>query len=89
MPIEDLKATRISIAIHVVAGLLTGWASFAVGTAMGDLTAGLAGLAILFAVGYATRIGLKRTQLKWWLSNGAVLFLFFWLIGWVLLLNMG
>ncbi len=86
---EELKSSRLSVAIHVVAGLFAGWLAFLVGGMFGDVVAVGAGLAVLMLTGYLTEIVVKKKGVKWWLSNGGILFLFFWLISWVFFLNLG
>ena len=86
---EELKSSRVSVTLHVAAGLVTGWLASILGSMFGDMIAVVMGIAVLLLVGYLTESLLRRKGVKWWLGNGGILFLFFWLIGWVFFLNLG
>ena len=85
---EELTQVRISIGIHFIAGVLMGWVAFMLSGTYGDLYAILLSLAVLLGIGYLTERILERKGVKWWISNGVFIYLFFWIISWVFFFNM-
>jgi hypothetical protein len=83
--LNELNISRVSLGIHTVAGIIAGCVSYMLAN---NLYALGAMLIILFVTGYATEFALKKKGVKWWLSNGAVLYIFVWLISWIFLFNM-
>lgn len=81
--VEAMKQ-RISIIIHSVAGIVIGYVSTMLGNALYSF--GLA-VAVLLIIGYFAELIVKKKGVKWWLGNGGVLYIFFWLVSWVLFYN--
>ena len=82
---NELNATRVSLGIHTVAGMIAGYFSAGLGNALYSL--GLA-IFILLVTGYATEFLLKKKGVKWWMSNGGVIYILVWLVTWVYFFNM-
>jgi hypothetical protein len=53
----------------------------------GDYVSILIGLIVLWALSRVTRSIVGKKEGKWWLSNGAVIYLFVWLISWITFFN--
>jgi hypothetical protein len=82
---DDLKVSRISLGIHTVAGIIAGYISYILAN---NLYAFGAMLVILLVTGYATEFALKKKGIKWWISNGAILYILVWIVSWIFLFNM-
>lgn len=82
---DENKTSRISLGVHTIAGIAAGYVSYMLAN---NLYAVGAMLVILFIVGYATEFVLKKKGIKWWVTNGAVLYILVWLVSWVFLFNM-
>lgn len=82
---DDLKASRVSLGIHTVAGIAAGYAAHVLAD---GLYAFGAMVIILLITGYATEFALKKKGIKWWVSNGALLYILIWLVSWTFLFNM-
>ena len=81
--VEAMKE-KISLVIHAIAGCVMGYVSTALNNPL--YAAGLA-IAVLLVAGYATEFMVKKKGIKWWLSNGGLLYLLFWLVMWVFFFN--
>lgn len=81
----ELKASRISIILHLVTGIIAGYLSFVLGRTL--YAVGIA-ILILIISGFAAQKIVKQKGIKWWLGNGAILYLFFWLISWIAFYNL-
>ena len=83
--LNELNESRVSLGIHVVAGLIAGYTSFFFESALYSV-----GLAILLLIitGYATEFVLKKKGIKWWLTNGGVLYILVWLVAWIFFFNL-
>ncbi len=82
----DLRATRISIIVHAVVAVIAGLISFQLPRALFGVAAGIV---LLFITGFATERIVKKKGMKWWVGNGLIMYLFFWYITWVYLVNAG
>ncbi len=82
---SELNVSRISLGIHVVMGAVAGYLSMFMGMALYSL--GLA-ILILIITGYSTELILKKKGIKWWMSNGGVLYILVWLVAWIFFFNM-
>ena len=82
---NELNATRVSLGIHTVAGVVAGYLSLFFEHALYSL--GLA-IFILLVTGYATEFLLKKKGIKWWMSNGGVIYILVWLVTWIYFFNM-
>ncbi|MCK4335736.1 MAG: hypothetical protein KAT94_00190 [Candidatus Aenigmarchaeota archaeon] len=83
--LNELNTSRVSLGIHVVMGAVAGYLSMFMGMALYSL--GLA-ILILIITGYATQFILKKKGIKWWMSNGGVLYILVWLVAWIFFFNM-
>ncbi len=84
---EELTQTRISVAIHAVAAILIGWISVQVAAASRTLFAGALGIVILIVIGYLIENVTGKKGIKWWLSNGVIIYLLVWLVSWIYFFN--
>jgi transcriptional regulator of nitric oxide reductase len=84
---NELKETRISLGIHTIAGIAAGYVSQVLAATSKLYSIG-AMLIILFAVGYFTELVLKKKGIKWWMSNGGLLYILVWLVSWIFIFNM-
>lgn len=87
MIMEELTRTRISVAIHAVVAILTGWVCVQVAAMSRTLFAGILGLVILIIIGYVTEQVIGKKGIKWWLSNGVIIYILVWLVSWVYFFN--
>ena len=83
---KDVIHSRVSVGVHTAAAVFAGWASLFVGRGLYAL--GLA-IVILIIAGFATEKLAGKRGIKWWLGNGAIVYLFFWLVSWTFFFNMG
>ena len=81
---NDLNASRVSLGMHTVAGIISGYVSYVLAN---NLYALAVMIVILLVTGYATEFALKKKGIKWWLSNGALLYILVWLVSWIFLFN--
>ena len=84
----DLRKIRISVISHIVLAIMAGWISLQVQIATRSLLAAGAGIIILVLFGYFTERIIGKQGIKWWLGNGALIYLFIWLISWTFFLNL-
>ncbi|MEM5871405.1 MAG: hypothetical protein QW051_00870 [Candidatus Aenigmatarchaeota archaeon] len=85
---NELNASRISLSVHTIGGIIAGYISYLLGTVGGNkIYAIISMFVILLIIGYATEFALKKKGIKWWLSNGAILYLLVWFVSWILLFN--
>ena len=82
---NDTNVSKVSLGIHTAAGIAAGFVSYILAN---SLYAFGAMIAILIITGYATQFALKKKGIKWWLSNGAALYILVWLVSWIFLFNM-
>ncbi len=82
---DELNASRVSLAIHTVAGVIAGYASVLFDRAIYSF--GLA-ILILLITGYVTEFLLKKKGIKWWMANGGVLYILVWLVTWIYFFNL-
>ena len=82
---DETRTSKISLGIHTIAGIAAGYVSYALAN---NIFAIGAMLLILFVVGYATAFVLKKKGVKWWMMNGALLYILVWLVSWIFLFNM-
>lgn len=82
---KEANETRVSLGIHTVIGIIAGYLSILLGSTLYSF-----GLAILILVitGYVTEFVLKKKGIKWWMTNGGILYILVWLVSWVFFLNM-
>ena len=80
---QDVNASRLSVLVDVIGGILGGYVSFI----LGGLPASAAGLLLTLAIGYGVAMALGKKEWKWWMGNGGTISLFAWLLAWAWLLN--
>lgn len=86
---DDTNQSRTSVAIHVVAAIVMGWVSDVMSTIYTKwLSVGLA-LVVLVALGFLIQNIAKGKDMKWWLGNGGIVYILFWIVTWVLFFNLG
>ena len=81
---SDLTAVRVSNIVHTLLALGAGWLAPQFHSAS---IGGAIGLVLLVAVGYPLTILLGRKGVKWWLQNGLIVYLFFFLASWAWMVN--
>ena len=84
----DLRKIRISVLSHVILAILAGWVSLQVQATTRALFGIGIGLVILIIFGYFMERVVGKQGIKWWLGNGAIIYLFIWLISWTFFLNL-
>ncbi len=82
--LSDLAASRASNIAHVLLAIGAGWLAPQFNN---DLTGGAVGIVLLLAVGYGLTVALGRKGVKWWLQNGLIVYLFFFLVSWAWMIN--
>lgn len=82
---EEINYVRVSVITHTIAGIIVGIFSFY----NPGYIAGLAGIVVLLAVGFAVEklISREKKGMGWWVKNGLILYFFIWAITWVVLFN--
>ncbi len=80
---SEIKKIRISLIIHTVAAILVGWLS----SLLSIWIAGLTGIVVLLGCGYFSERVTKKKGIKWWFANGIFIYLMFWLISWIVFIN--
>ncbi|NIO23293.1 MAG: hypothetical protein GTN38_04685 [Candidatus Aenigmarchaeota archaeon] len=81
---DDLNISRTSLGIHTILGIVAGYISIWLADV---LFAVVAAIVILIVTGYATEFALKKKGIKWWMTNGGVLYILVWIVSWVYLFN--
>ena len=82
----NLKAQRVSVAVHAVFGLIAGYLSLYFSRFLYALGASLI---LLIIIGFITQKTFgKGKDRKWWLGNGVAIYILVWLMAWVLLFNL-
>jgi len=82
----DLKAQRIAVAIHVVAGIVAGYLSLFFSRFWYALAPAIIILLIIGLISQKT-VG-KGKDRKWWLGNGVAMYIMVWLLSWILFFNL-
>ena len=85
---KEISQARIVVVIHLVAAVFAGWVSIQIALLSRSLFAGVFGLALLVGIGFLTEKLVSRKGLKFWLGNGVIIYLFFWLVTWIYLFNL-
>jgi len=80
----ELMHSRISVILHVVTGTIAGYLSFFLVSTLYGVGAAIA---ILLASGYLAEKLVKKKGLKWWIGNGAIIYLIVWLVSWIFFFN--
>ena len=82
---SESVASRISLAIHGVAGFVAGYLWVYLQNGLYLLGAAIA---ILLVTGFVAEKAVNRKGIKWWMANGGVLFIIVWIVTWVYLFNL-
>ena len=81
---QELRDSRISIMLHLLAGAAMGIASPFFGRA---LYAVGAVIVAAFVIGHAMERVVGKKAFSWWMGNGLFVYLFVWLDAWVISFN--
>jgi hypothetical protein len=81
---KEMKDSRISVLIHLVAGVAIGLLSTFLGMALYAL-----GVAIVVAIvlGHMTERAVGKKKFSWWIGNGLFIYLFAWVDVWIFVVN--
>ncbi len=80
----EIMKKRISGGIHAAGGVFMGYVS----VALSDVLISFAvGVVFLLFIGYVVEFLVKKKGIKWWISNGAILYILFWLVMWIFFFN--
>lgn len=81
----DLKPQRISVVVHTILGFVAGYLSLYFSKFWYSLGASII---LLLIIGFVTQKTFgKGKDRKWWLGNGAVIYILIWIMAWILLFN--
>ena len=81
---DELKDSRMSILIHLVAGAVMGCVSVLLGSALYAIGPGLAAAYLL---GHAMVRVVGKRKFSWWLGNGLFIYFFVWFDVWIVAVN--
>ncbi len=83
---SDLRSQRISVLVHTIFGVISGYLSLYFSRFWYALGASIV---LLLIVGFITQKTFgKGKDRKWWVGNGLAIFILIWLISWILFLNL-
>lgn len=82
---NDLKAIRISVTVHVLLAVLVAYVTTYLVTEMSGLAVGIV---LLIVVGFGLERALGKRGIKWWIANGVWLYLFTWLVAGLYFFNL-
>jgi len=82
---DDMRKQRISTISYAIVGIVAGYISFLINRP-------LISFMLMLVIGYFTMLCIKKAakierELKWWLGNGIVVYIFLWLIVWTIFYN--
>ena len=81
---DENSHSRISLAIHTIAGIAVGLLSPFLGRAMYAIAVAMVLAAVLRQV---TGRMLGKKEISWWVGNGLFIFVFAWLDMWIFMAN--
>lgn len=81
---NEINQARICILVHLIVATVIGFISFQLANKF--ISIGL-GITMLIITGFATEKLLKKKDIKFWLGNGLVIYIFVWLISWTYFIN--
>ena len=81
---EELKHSRISMLIHLVAGTAIGLLSTMLGMALYAMAVAIVAALV---VGRLTERVVGKKKFSWWIGNGLFLYIFAWIDVWVFVAN--
>ncbi len=81
---EEMREIRISVALHLMTGVLMGVISFIVAN---EFMVMPVGIVIAVATGQLTQRLVGNKKFSWWFGNGLFLYLFTWLDVWIFMAN--
>jgi predicted histidine transporter YuiF (NhaC family) len=91
---QEAAHQKISVLVHSAVAVFSGYLSLIIQHSGRALFGAIAGIAILVVSGLVSWALLKKpltskAGLKWWFSNGMIIYLFVWIAAWVVFFNMG
>jgi hypothetical protein len=84
----DLKHSRIGMGIHTILGIVVGWLSIQLSSMFGNILTIVIGIVIVILLGYVLELFMGKKGMKWWLTNGIIVYLFIWLVSWTFFFNL-
>lgn len=78
-----MKDERLTAIIHFLSGIIVGYVS----STLTVNASFLLSIFSLFALAYITDSITGRRGIKWWVGNGAVIYIFTWFTTWIYILN--
>ena len=83
---SELRPQRISVAVHTIFGLVSGYLSLYFTRFWYSLGVSIA---LLLIVGFITQKTFgKGKDRKWWAGNGLAIYILVWLASWILFFNL-
>jgi hypothetical protein len=86
--LENSLHDKTSVGIHAAAAIFMGYVSLTLAAMFGNWITVFSGFGLLILMGFALQKGLGNKGIKWWIGNGAFIYLFIWLISWTFFFNM-
>jgi len=82
----ELRAQRMAVVIHTIAGIVAGYVSLFFSRFWYALAPTII---ILVVVGFVSQktVG-KGKDRKWWLGNGVAMYIMMWLLSWIVFFNL-
>ena len=81
---KEIRDERISVILHGITGIAAGYLSSTTNVSFAFLLM----IVILIFSGFITDIIVGKRGTRWWISNGAILYIFTWFVIWVYIYNM-
>jgi len=82
---NETNQSRVVVLIHTVVAVVMGWFCVYLNN---DWMAGPLGIIVLIIIGFASARMVGKKGVKWWLGNGAIIYLFVWLTMWIYFFNL-
>ena len=80
---DDSGRAKVCAAVSSAAAIVMGWASVIIDSMSRALFAGIAGLAVMVALGFAVSRAMGGKGMKWWLASGGGIFILVWIVSWI------
>ena len=84
---NETNQARVTVVTHTVGAIFAGFLSVPIAQMSRSLFAIGAGILILIIVGFITEKISGKKGFKFWIANGIFVYMFFWLVTWVYLIN--
>ena len=81
---KEIRDERISAILHVITGVLAGYFSSTTTVSFAFLLM----IVILILSAFVTDFLVGKRGIRWWIGNGAILYIFTWLVTWIYIYNM-